>query len=51
MHLQTCCFAQSGYTYCFFDVLDDVAVVVAKAPSVFNTFKITAYNSDFQHKK
>ena len=30
MHVQSCCFADQ--TYCFFDVLVDVAVVVAKAP-------------------
>ena len=30
MHVQSCCFAQQ--TYCFFDVLIAVAVVVAKAP-------------------
>ena len=30
MHVQSWCFAQQ--TYCFFDVLVAVAVVVAKAP-------------------
>ena len=30
MHVQSCCFAQQ--TYCFFDVLFAVAVVVAKGP-------------------
>ena len=30
MHVQSCCFAYQ--TYCFFDVLVAVAVVVAKAP-------------------
>ena len=30
MHVQSCCFAQQ--TYCCFDVLFAVAVVVAKAP-------------------
>ena len=30
MHVQSCCFADQ--TYCFFDVLIAVAVVLAKAP-------------------
>ena len=30
MHVQSCCFADQ--TYCFFDVLVAVAVVLAKAP-------------------
>ena len=30
MHVQSCCFPNQ--TYCFFDVLAAVAVVVAKAP-------------------
>ena len=30
MHVQSCCFANE--TYCFFDVLVSVPVVVAKAP-------------------
>ena len=30
MHVQSCCFANQ--TYCFFDVLAAVPVVVAKAP-------------------
>ena len=32
MHVYSCCFAQQ--TYCFFDVLVAIAVVVAKAPRV-----------------
>ena len=33
MHVQSCCFAHQ--TYCLFDVLLAVAVVVAKAPYCF----------------
>ena len=35
LHVQSCCFANQ--TYCFFDVLAAVAVVVAKAPYQFKT--------------
>ena len=33
LHVQSCCFAYQ--TYCFFEVLAAVAVVVAKAPCYF----------------
>jgi len=34
MHLQSCCFGSQ--TYCFFDVLVAVAVVVANAPQYYS---------------
>ena len=46
MHVQSCCFADQ--TYCFFDVLIAVAVVLAKAPCFAGEThrRVPAYSSD-----
>ena len=38
MHVQSCCFGSQ--TYCFFDVLVAVAVVVAKAPGYLSIYSM-----------
>ena len=38
-----CCFAKTK-TYCFFDVLLDVAVVIAKVPKLLNTAVLVTFS-------